>query len=144
MLSRLTSIALAGVLSLALLTMNTIEARAKTRRRIHRTPDVLVMPTPADQALAERFSTLRQMLDIPAGPGLELVNNARLSWINYQLKPLFSKEPVSKLALDKARGLAQSYVPKFEAALMLKPPPPLLIPRATGAITIDGNLDEPD
>ena len=103
----------------------------------------MVMPTDDDRAMAVRFHELFVQLDVPGHPGREIVNNARLPWISMQLLALEAKVPVRQSALNAARGTAHYLLPKMEAGSHLMMPPPLLIPRATGPIIIDGKMDEP-
>jgi len=103
-----------------------------------------VMPTDADHALVARFHYLFAQLDVPGHPGRETINNARIPWVAAQMQPLEASGPVSKLALEQARGMANYLMPQMEAGLHMMKPPPLLIPRSSGPIAIDGKLDEPD
>lgn len=107
------------------------------------TTESRVLPTKADHDLLERLDVLWQLYDTVESPGRESVNSLRPE-AKFFRQILTSQVPVKSALLRRARQWAKRGIWLLKPIAKIEKPPTLQIPKKTGAIAIDGILDEAD
>jgi len=104
-------------------------------------PQPNVAPSDVDRALVARVLAAAKI--DPGTPGTEAMNFLMNGWPEYTVDILSGKTPATQAQIDSARGTLTDLLNQMELGAALPRLTVAPIPHVSGAITIDGKLDDP-